>query len=425
MIHIYTTTQQPLCNMVISIYCEKVVGVGSGVPLPKKNPIVSTARGGDWDEVKRLLNEQTAEQKMRVADEKRQHVRTMGNLRSLIKPNTKPKKKKINYAALRPDFEESDDQFFASHGLNKDQVLNSCLGYGKRLPELERKTSLSKSTSNLFLAPAPFFSRPCDAPKSNTTVTIPPGTVELVSHNEYRISVVSPTANIAVADTRMPKTYLKSKGRTKMLGRVKKNCTPFENLSLPFSHSEYTAILNAFEDLDKDNNGTLDWSELCGVGTRIGGKLIDYRDFKKMDKDRSGTVDFLELLRVFFPTTQVPTLRSTIKRWGAPHSDRRGYGGKWQEVLPADSCRELLDIYNFFTGNGENLLSFEVLRSFISQSSIPDNELLHIFEDHDNDLDGILSLDEFVQLMDAVYGRRSEPQSLKLFYQPEYLMREL
>ncbi|KAJ9470835.1 Caltractin [Diplonema papillatum] len=190
-----------------------------------------------------------------------------------------------------------------------------------------------------------------------------------------------------------------------------------ERIIFPFSAIEYRSILNNFEDVDTDGNGCLDWSEVCGIGTSLGGKVIDYQDFKKMDSDGSGSVEFLELLRVLYPNTPVATLKLAVRKWGSPHACREGYGGDWHEVLSEEQRDELVAIYHLYTAGGTVPLTYDSLRRAVGTAAISHEELQRICADHDTDGDGVLSLDDFATLMDAVFGRSVKAHPLKLFFQ--------
>ena len=182
-------------------------------------------------------------------------------------------------------------------------------------------------------------------------------------------------------------------------------------------------IVSAFEELDTDGSGTLDWSELCGVETKLHGFVIDYEEYKKLAASTKGAIGFIEVLRALFPKVPTGVLRAVIKKWGEPHDNRTGYGGDWREVLLPRECDEIQAIYAHFVQGCGQPLTLPLLEQRVS--AVSPEDLRDVFAAHDADGDGVLSIDEFASLMDIVYGRKGESHSVKLYFQPEELLKEL
>ena len=181
-------------------------------------------------------------------------------------------------------------------------------------------------------------------------------------------------------------------------------------MALP-SKDAYHQLKELFEVLDMDRSGTLTLDELQRASTLLGSdEELTALHFRKLDSNRSGCIDFLEMLKAFFPNASMKQLarihreysRSPSQQWRIDvEEDGGARGGKRR--LPSAIAGEVASLYHLFSSRPGGC-SFANMLSFMSvdiQQRAQDYR--DVFELYDQDKDGVLSEDEFAEMLRHTY----------------------
>eukprot|EP01062_Namystynia_karyoxenos_P010014 TRINITY_DN13550_c0_g1_i1.p1 TRINITY_DN13550_c0_g1~~TRINITY_DN13550_c0_g1_i1.p1 ORF type:complete len:729 (+),score=174.14 TRINITY_DN13550_c0_g1_i1:92-2188(+) len=175
------------------------------------------------------------------------------------------------------------------------------------------------------------------------------------------------------------------------------------------SRDQYEALQRGFQQLDTDGSGQISVQELAG-GALSGCHFTPVQLRRLECVQRSGHVDFDELMTVFFP--ELPAAR--IARY------RRLYAHREQdppakELLEKPQLKEIEDMYAVVAPQPAGL-PIGALRG-VAPAEVSDDELQAMFRNCDLDCDGVLSREEFAELVKYAFPQyepqRSGPMSLK------------
>eukprot|EP01006_Ploeotia_vitrea_P057129 TRINITY_DN68153_c6_g3_i1.p1 TRINITY_DN68153_c6_g3~~TRINITY_DN68153_c6_g3_i1.p1 ORF type:complete len:602 (+),score=47.16 TRINITY_DN68153_c6_g3_i1:85-1890(+) len=210
---------------------------------------------------------------------------------------------------------------------------------------------------------------------------------------------------------------------------------------LPYTDGEIRKLKAVFDQFDADGGGTLSIKELEEYGRRVGVKV----NHKRMDKDRSGHVTFLEFLRAIYPKVSQTELRMVIKRIEPKKRVTVAQAvakADWREKFDRKALEELTEIYRLYQAQAEHsrqssaassvdpnaerdpsqwkgVTIRQIQRSIGSNAVLTPTILAELFNMHDLDTDGELSLEEFATLMQDSYVKnaKSNHPTVRLYFQ--------
>ena len=134
-------------------------------------------------------------------------------------------------------------------------------------------------------------------------------------------------------------------------------------------------LIAAFEAIDTDHSGTLEFAEVKAAFEKVGDKITDEelkKFFTVIDKDHNNSIDFEEFLDMMT----------------AKMSDK-------------DSREDIQKVFNLFDDDQTGKISLRNLKRVAKElgETMSDAELLEMIERADTDTDGEINFDEFYAIM--------------------------
>lgn len=164
------------------------------------------------------------------------------------------------------------------------------------------------------------------------------------------------------------------------------------------TESTHAAIASLFAALDCDGDGAVSAKDL-DAGAVLVGETYAATAFRKIDKARSGSVDAATFLRAFFPRFSAKRIAATVARM------RRATAvvQTTRDLLSAEHCAEIDRMYALFEAlpGGCTLDNMAKLQQANQRQA--SRGLADVFAKYDANGDGILTLDEFTELVKAAF----------------------
>lgn len=170
-----------------------------------------------------------------------------------------------------------------------------------------------------------------------------------------------------------------------------------ENSNL--TKESYLQLKELFDILDLDHSGTLTFDELRRASVILGRESYDAEKFRRLDKNRSGSIDFLEMLKVFFPNMPM----RTIARFHKENQRLADNAHRARDRLAPDHVREIDDLYTRLDEQPGGCC-FSSLMSLMSPWMRNNEHIVReVFDFFDDDGNGVLTSDEFCEMMKFSY----------------------
>mmetsp|Transcript_10263 Transcript_10263/g.21767 ORF Transcript_10263/g.21767 Transcript_10263/m.21767 type:complete len:151 (-) Transcript_10263:60-512(-) len=118
-----------------------------------------------------------------------------------------------------------------------------------------------------------------------------------------------------------------------------------------------------------------------------------------MDKDGDGTITFYELLKELYPNTLASRLQAMYK---LAYPDAPQKQIKQRKLTPVQ-LTELKEIYELYDTKGDGVIDRQELFAAFANAGYSDHELETLFVDADKNKDGVLDLEEFIEMFRDCY----------------------
>jgi hypothetical protein len=166
------------------------------------------------------------------------------------------------------------------------------------------------------------------------------------------------------------------------------------------SREVHAALLLLFELLDRAGEGRYDLEDVSAASRDAFATEYNIKNFARMDKGRAGALDFIAMLRLFFPQVPSKKLAQAHEKFSRP-----------PERIP--TTRELMapaDVAAIDTAydqvsvrpGGFTLRNLLSVTSSYTPERVADYE--DLFASHDGDNDGILTREEFMEMIKSSYA---------------------
>ena len=177
-----------------------------------------------------------------------------------------------------------------------------------------------------------------------------------------------------------------------------------------FTKETHAMLLRLFALLDRDGDGRFDSADLVTASEAVP-RCTTYNTklFVRLDKQRQGSLDVMAMIRIFFPHTSAKKLLSMHEGFLRPPPRQLTH---W-ELLSAHDQTEIEEIYGYFQklpGGGctiDNvLLSMTSSEVYVREHA---REFITMLQAHDSDHDGVLSLEDYFEMVKKNYAPFNNP----------------
>ena len=161
----------------------------------------------------------------------------------------------------------------------------------------------------------------------------------------------------------------------------------------------HTDLAALFQCLDRGHSGRIDIEDLCHAAEDAFGTEYNTKNYGRVDKSRAGSLDFVAVMRLFFPQHGSKKLAQMHEKFLKP-AERVRTTREQMSVADAAAIDKAYDA--IMKRRGGCTLS-NLVASMTTYTKEHQSDFAGLFAAHDGDGDGVLTREEFMELVKVNY----------------------